>query len=68
MTKIEILNCRYCGEKPVWMILPMGAGIGCGRSANGPCGDNMVRGSNIADAAAKWNSKQTDDSSLEGSE
>lgn len=62
MTKIEILNCRYCGEKPVWMILPMGASIGCGHSANGPCGDNMVCGSDIVDAAAKWNSKQTDDS------
>lgn len=61
MTKIEISNCRYCGKKPIWMILPMGAGIGCA------CGDNMVCGSDIADAAAKWNSKQADDSSPEGS-
>ncbi len=52
---VKLLPCKNCGDDPVWVQLPTGAGIACTRWQ---CDENMVTAGTMAEAVLKWNRKQ----------
>ena len=52
---IEMKRCRRCGSEPVWLLTPLGTGIGCPRSN---CRDITVYAPTPAEAIRRWNEVQ----------
>lgn len=52
---IEIKRYRRCGSEPVWLLTPLGTGIGCPRSN---CRDITVYAPTPAEAIRRWNEIQ----------